>query len=159
MKIIFTLIMSLYLVGCVSIAHQSEQTLSEMYLQGKAAYQNKDYKLARTSFEHIIKQQPHNKEVLFLLANISMHQHDWVHAMQYYTTLLKLKPSHTRAHHNLAMLYLLQAKKHIHYYIANIPSVDNKGLNELIVSIDNYSKPTTSYEVELDQFLDQITSY
>ena len=99
-------------------------------------------------------------DVLFRLANISMYQHDWSNAMHYYSTLLNFKPAHQKAHHNLAVLHLLQAKKHLNYYIANnYQRLDHKELGELFVAINGYTKPTSMTIDELDQIADQIKSH
>lgn len=158
MKIIVTLLSISLITGCSSNTYKSEN-LSAIYIKGEEAYKKRDYKMARIHYESVIKAQPDNIDVLFRLANISMHLHKWKDSMRYYEMLLEIKPSHQKAHHNLAMLYLLQAKTHLYYYIANNQRFDNNNINELIISINNYSKPGQPRSDDLDQLADEVKSY
>jgi hypothetical protein len=65
-----------------------------------------------------------------------------------------LKPNHAKAHHNLAMLHLNKASKHLNYYVANNDSLNNKPIGTLIDAINDYS----SHEPEKQTSLDRLAN-
>lgn len=128
------------------------------FLVAKQAYNRKDYELARKEYEIIIKDHPRYTEALFRLGNIAMRENKLERAQDYYNRVTSIKPAHAQAHHNLAILYLKQANRHLNYYIANDDHSDNKSISRLLKAIDRYADSRTSSKSELDELADLVTA-
>lgn len=128
------------------------------FLVAKEAYSNKDYDLARQEYEVIIKDHPRYTEALFRLGNIAMRDNKLEKAQEYYNRVTRIKPAHAQAHHNLAILYLKQANKHLNYYVANDDKSDNQAISKLLRALDRYADSRSSTKSELDALADLVTA-
>lgn len=156
MKQLITLLLVMLISGCSSSATKPERNISENFMKGESAYASKNYALAKQNYEAVIKAYPDNITALFKLANISMRERQWDKALNYYSIIIRKRPNHAKAHHNLAMLYLYKAKHHLNYYIANNESFNNRLLGKLIKSIDDYSKNRAEKRTPLDKLADAV---
>ncbi len=156
MKQLSILICLLALSACATTGVRDDQSTSEIFMKAESAYAKKDYKLAKQHYQSVIAKYPDNIGALFKLANISMREKDWNTAMDYYTIILSLKPTHAKAHHNLAMLHLNKAKNHLNYYIAHNNSMNNMALGKLIESINDYSYHKSDKVTSLDRLADIV---
>lgn len=157
MKYSLLAILLLALTGCASTNIKQDQSMSEIYMKGEDAYAKGEYALAKQQYEKVLEKYPDNINAVFKLGNISMHEKEWDKAEQYYTFVLELKPRHEKAHHNLAMLHLHQARNHLNYYIAHNDSLDNKQMGKLIEAINDYSNQRTEQKTSLDKLADIVT--
>jgi tetratricopeptide (TPR) repeat protein len=156
MKKILIITLSLMMAGCASTGVQQDQSMSELYMKAEAAYAQKQYTVAKQHYQAVADKYPDNVGALFKLANISMREKEWDKAMDYYTVILKLKPRHAKAHHNLAMLHLNKARAHLNYYIAHNDSMNNKPMGELIEAINAYSSHKPEQQTSLDRLADIV---
>ena len=150
--------MAVILSGCSMSNIMQKETLSGHFLKGEKAYAQKEYKQARQHYLKVTDQQPANLAALFKLGNISMHEKDWGSAMKYYHIVLKIRPSHEKANHNLAMLHLHQAKNYLSYYIANANNDNNQSMGKLIEAITDYSsqQKIVTKKTALDELADIV---
>lgn len=149
-------ILALVVSACGAVAVKPVGNISDYYLKAESAYAKNNYVLAKQGYEKVIQAYPNNTEALFKLGNISMRYRNWAHALNYYSQVLRIKPSHAKAHHNLAMLHLYQAKNHLNYYIANNDSFENKKLGKLIESIIDYSKNKQNKKSPLEKLAEAV---
>jgi len=156
MKRLLIILCALAISACNSNEVKTNQNISNHYMDAERAYAKKDYKTARKHFEIVILSYSNNVEALFKLGNISMREHQYDKAMQYYTTVIKLKPTYAKAHHNLAMLHLFLAKNHLSFYIANNKSFENKRMANLINAIENYSTSKNEEITALDKLAEIV---
>jgi len=156
MKQLIIMLLVMLISGCSSSGLKAERNISENFMRGESAYANKNYVLAKQNYEAVYKAYPNNITVLFKLANISMRERQWDKALNYYSVIIRRRPNYAKAHHNLAMLYLYKAKRHLNYYIANSESFNNKLLGKLIKSIDDYSKNRVERRTPLDKLADAV---
>jgi len=126
------------------------------FLIAKQAYSNQKYDLARREYEIIIKDHPRYIEALFRLGNIAMRDNKLEKAQDYYNRIINIKPAHAPAHHNLAILYLKQANKHLNFYIANDENSDNQAISRLLSALDRYTNSRTTSKSELDELADLV---
>ncbi len=156
MKKTLLLVMILALGGCSSHGVKQGQSMSELYMKAETAYAQKNYAVAKQHYQTVAERYPDNIGALFKLANISMREKEWDKAMNYYTVILRLKPNHAKAHHNLAMLHLNKANNHLNYYIAHNNTLNNKSIATLLDAINDYSRHKPEKKTSLDRLADIV---
>ncbi len=139
-------------------ADAAEAIDTNHFVMAKKAYANKDYGIARYHYEIIVKQHPNYEQALFRLGNIAMRNNHLDKAQDYYNRVIKVKPAHAQTHHNLAILYLKQANKHLNYYIANNESADNKSISRLMNAVDRYADSRKTQKTELDTLAELVNA-
>ena len=156
-NLLILLLMSL-LAGCGIIDNKPDVSISNHFMKGETAYANKKYSVAKYHFKFVLNAYPDNAEALFKLGNISMREKKWGDASIYYNNVIRNKPRHAKAHHNLAILHLYHAKNHLNYYIANNDSFDNKSPGKVISAIDQYSSNRTNKSTPQDRPADVVNA-
>jgi len=166
LKKLTVFVLSLALSACaieeikLSNAEETVEEVSDTnhFLQAKQAYADKDYGIARYHYEIIVKQHPNYEQALFRLGNIAMRNNKLDKAQDYYNRVVKIKPAHAQTHHNLAILYLKQANKHLNYYIANDDSANNKAVSRLMNAVDRYADSRRPQKTELDTLAELVNA-
>lgn len=97
--------------------------------------------VAYQQYIEVLKHDPSVTEAKLKIANIDLRKGNFEAAERQYKELIDENPRMERAHHNLALVQLIQAEQHLRYFIALAPpEADVSHIVTLLTAIDRFSK-------------------
>lgn len=149
-RILIIGLLSLLACACSSmqskISESIEQSLSNRGLQRELAaadnaYKTGDLELARQDYLLVLEKEAENEIALYRLGNVAFKNKNYEEAIDYYRATIKVNPNHSRAHHNLSVALLVDAKKHLQAYLILMDPAKHKDyILRIIDEIDQFAK-------------------
>lgn len=120
---------------------RSNKELRDILITADSAYKSGDLELARQNYLLALEDDAANQQALYRLGNMAFKNKHFEEAIDYYRKTLKSNPNHSRAHHNLSVALLVDARIHLTAYLALMdPAKSNSHILKMVDEIDQFAK-------------------
>jgi len=147
MRIILSLLMTLFILACSTKTTLVNAPVSALFIEAERNYAAGHYKQAEKRYLKVLEYRKNHLESSFKLANIAMRRSDYKRAHYYYAKVIHISPGHVKSHHNITLAHLMAASKHITDYIKYSRNTKPDVL-QLRDAINNYINPAANFRIK-----------
>lgn len=123
------------------------EIVESLTMVARKAYDQGRYDIAEKEYQTLIELDPKNARALYRLGNINFRNKKFDRAIEFYARSIDVNPYMSKAHHNMSVAYLVQARKHFQFYMAmKDPAVDTSSIEKMIAQIDAFANNQSSYQ-------------